>query len=194
MVSELKELTSGGDTGLDCDDAEGEGPRRVRENLCKHGGRPGRLSGGSSIFAGLGQGGHPGRRNSKCKGREENRLDTSRQTGACGPRSYPRCGRPGKGSLGACARTPEVPRASWVSLGKVLHCLVSKLFVCKVEIALRSSRGGCWRMKSQQSAGQGLARGDAMSDNSGRLPTRRAARGRCARGDMCLILKAEGER
>lgn len=100
------------------------------------------------------------------------------------------------GSLGACAWTPEVPRASWVSLGKVLHCLVSKLFVCKVEIALRSSRGGCWRMKSQhvQSAGQGLARGDAMSDNSGPLPTRRAARGRCARGDMCLILKAEGER
>lgn len=49
-------------------------------------------------------------------------------------------------------------------------------------------------MKSQQSAGQGLARGDAMSDNSGRLPTRRAARGRCAQGDMCLILKAEGEK
>lgn len=82
MVPELKELTSGGDTGVDCDDSEGEGPHRVWENLCEHSGRPGRLSGGSSVFAGLGQGGHPGRRNSKCKGREENRLDTSRQTGA----------------------------------------------------------------------------------------------------------------
>lgn len=50
------------------------------------------------------------------------------------------------GSLGACPWTPEVPCPSWVTLGKVLHRLVSNFFTCKMEITLLPTRGSCRRM------------------------------------------------
>lgn len=90
--------------------------------------------------------------------------------------------------------TPEVPRPSWVTLGKVLHCLVSNFFICKVEITLFSTRGGCWRMNELAPCRAWHVVIPLLITVVSFPPAELLGREGVSKGDMCPILKVEGER